>query len=188
MHSGSVWPWNRAVYDPQSGGHLRIELRALPAGPTSCDMAANAAFFIGLAQGLSSSMTELIPTFPFSVLKNDFYEAARKGLEAQLMWPDLEGDGGLKKRPAKEIALQLLGVAQQGLKQIDVDESESNYYLGLIEERIVSGVTGAIWQRKEYQRRLKNMSNAKAVTGMVQRYMEYSAENIPVATWSTKAR
>ena len=104
------------------------------------------------------------------------------------MWPDLEGDGGLKKRPAKEIALQLLGVAQQGLKQIDVDESESNYYLGLIEERIVSGVTGAIWQRKEYQRRLKNMSNAKAVTGMVQRYMEYSAENIPVATWSTKAR
>ena len=188
MHSGSVWPWNRAVYDPQSGGHLRIELRALPAGPTSCDMAANAAFFIGLAQGLSGSMTELIPTFPFSVLKNDFYEAARKGLESQLMWPDLEGDAGLQKRPAKEIALQLLDVAKQGLQQIGVDEAEISHYLGLIEERIVSGVTGAIWQRREYQRRLKNMSHGKAVTGMVQRYMEYSAENIPVAKWNTMSR
>ena len=32
-------------YDPAGGGHLRIELRALPAGPSNRDMLANAAFF-----------------------------------------------------------------------------------------------------------------------------------------------
>ena len=48
LHQGTVWRWNRAIYDPASGGHLRIEMRALPAGPTVTDMLANAAFLIGL--------------------------------------------------------------------------------------------------------------------------------------------
>src|SRR6266511_1797444 len=40
LHQGTVWRWNRAVYDPASGGHLRIEMRALPSGPTVTDMLA----------------------------------------------------------------------------------------------------------------------------------------------------
>jgi hypothetical protein len=48
-----VWRWNRAIYDPASGGHLRIEMRALPAGPTVIDMLANAAFLIGLSLWLA---------------------------------------------------------------------------------------------------------------------------------------
>ena len=34
LHNGTIWSWNRPVYDPSAGGHLRIEFRALPAGPT----------------------------------------------------------------------------------------------------------------------------------------------------------
>jgi len=49
LHQGTVWRWNRAIYDPASGGHLRIEMRALPAGPTVTDMLANAAFLVGLS-------------------------------------------------------------------------------------------------------------------------------------------
>jgi hypothetical protein len=30
LHQGTVWRWNRAIYDPAGGGHLRIELRACP--------------------------------------------------------------------------------------------------------------------------------------------------------------
>src|SRR6266511_3889270 len=48
LHQGTVWRWNRAVYDPASGGHLRIEMRALPSGPTVTDMLANAALLVGL--------------------------------------------------------------------------------------------------------------------------------------------
>jgi hypothetical protein len=43
-----VWRWNRPVYDATAGGHLRLELRALPAGPTITDMLANAAFLLGV--------------------------------------------------------------------------------------------------------------------------------------------
>ena len=46
LHMGTTWPWNRAVYSNHGTGHLRIEFRALPAGPTALDMAANAAFSI----------------------------------------------------------------------------------------------------------------------------------------------
>jgi hypothetical protein len=49
LHQGTVWTWNRAIYDPTAGGHLRVEMRALPAGPTVVDMLANAAFHLGLA-------------------------------------------------------------------------------------------------------------------------------------------
>ena len=47
-----MWRWNRAIYDPHEGGHLRIEMRALPAGPTPLDMVAGAAFLVGLTMGL----------------------------------------------------------------------------------------------------------------------------------------
>jgi hypothetical protein len=33
LHQGTVWRWNRAIYDPTSGGHLRIEMRACPPAP-----------------------------------------------------------------------------------------------------------------------------------------------------------
>ena len=33
MHQGTVWSWNRPIYDSADGGHLRIEMRALARGP-----------------------------------------------------------------------------------------------------------------------------------------------------------
>jgi hypothetical protein len=50
LHHGTVWKWNRAIYDPVDKGHLRIEFRALPSGPTVSDMLANGAFLQGVAE------------------------------------------------------------------------------------------------------------------------------------------
>lgn len=187
MHSGTVWPWNRAVYDHNGEGHLRIELRALPAGPTPCDMAANAAFALGLAKGLQQSMNEIIPAMPFSVLVNNFYLAAEKGLGAELMWPDHEQSGGLHKLSVAEITQRLMPVAAQGLEQLAVDKTECDAYLDIIRARVDSGITGAIWQRREYQRLCRKMDEPKALTHMVQQYMMHSAQNIPVSEWSARA-
>src|SRR5689334_9592579 len=53
MHNGTVWRWNRACYGVSDGvAHLRIENRALPAGPTIVDEIANAAFLTGLMVAL----------------------------------------------------------------------------------------------------------------------------------------
>ena len=65
LHQGTVWRWNRAIYDPASGGHLRIEMRALPAGPTMIDMLANAAFLIGLSLWLAEQDQQWTYALPF---------------------------------------------------------------------------------------------------------------------------
>src|SRR6266702_2544145 len=62
LHQGTVWRWNRAIYDAAFGGHLRIEMRTLPAGPTVIDMLANAAFLIGLSLCPAAQLVpELLP-------------------------------------------------------------------------------------------------------------------------------
>lgn len=44
LHNGTIWRWNRPCYGIIDGeAHLRIELRALPAGPSVLDEVANAA-------------------------------------------------------------------------------------------------------------------------------------------------
>ncbi len=54
LHNGTVYRWNRPVYDVSDGTpHLRVENRVLPAGPTVVDTMANAAFFAGLVRALA---------------------------------------------------------------------------------------------------------------------------------------
>src|SRR4029079_3573375 len=56
MHNGTVWRWNRACYGVLNGvAHLRIENRALPAGPTVIDEIANTVFFAGLMLALPAA-------------------------------------------------------------------------------------------------------------------------------------
>ena len=88
LHQGTVWRWNRAIYDPVAGGHLRIEMRALPAGPTVTDMLANAAFLIGLTLWLAGQDERWTYALPFERADHGFYRAAQHGLAAELSWPD----------------------------------------------------------------------------------------------------
>ena len=106
MHLGSIWTWNRAVYDPADGGHLRIELRALPAGPTTIDMAAVAAFLPGLTLAAAEDASTWTRLLPFEQARDSFLDAARHGIDAMLLSPFQRGD--LERVPARELALRLL--------------------------------------------------------------------------------
>ena len=90
LHQGSIRLWNRPVYDPSNGGHLRIELRSFPAGPTIIDMLANAALAIGLAKLIQPTIRELLPAIPFAYCTANFYRAAQKGMSAELFWPSMK--------------------------------------------------------------------------------------------------
>jgi hypothetical protein len=123
LHHGTVWRWNRAIYDPAEGGHLRIELRALPSGPTLADMLANAAFLLGLTLALRRETAWMLPAFPFEYAERNFYRAAQHGLAATLLWP-------APRRPRRaggraELVARLLPQAQRGLVEAGVDEAEA---------------------------------------------------------------
>ncbi|MFN2329285.1 MAG: glutamate--cysteine ligase [Chromatocurvus sp.] len=182
LHLSTVWLWNRPVYDPVDGGHLRIEMRALPAGPTAVDMVANAAFLIGLAEGLRGGINRLLPAIPFHIAEHNFYRAAQHGLQANLVWPRHD-QHRLREQPVMEIIASLLPVARDGLASVGVTADEIDYYLGIIQARLEGGATAADWQLEAWRRLEKDMTSHRALHAMLRLFMTHSEANLPVAQW-----
>ena len=141
LHNGTVWRWNRLCYGITDGKpHLRIENRALPAGPTIIDQVANAALFYGLMQGLEADAKKIPQRIDFEDARQNFFSAAQHGLEARFTW--LDGC----RLSARELLLQeLIPIARDGLRELQVPNTDIDYYLGIIEARTDSGRTGARW-------------------------------------------
>ncbi|MEM1114433.1 MAG: glutamate--cysteine ligase [Pseudomonadota bacterium] len=182
LHQGTVWLWNRPVYDDAQGGMLRIELRALPAGPTPVDMVANAAFLIGLAEGLRPQINQLLPALPFKAADYNFYRAAQFGLDADLVWPEL-GQSGCKRRSVLDIIASALPVAAEGLGSIGIEREEIDRYLGVIERRLAASTSGAIWQQRVLSALKPNCELDAALHSLLERYHENSVGGEPVADW-----
>lgn len=182
LHQGTVWSWNRAIYDPHDGGHVRIEMRALPAGPTVEDMLANGALLLGLTLGLSRDVDALLPGLPFDSARENFLRAAREGLDAVLLWPERR-EPSPRPVPVVELVRRLLPVARSGLVDAGVDSAEADSLLSLIEARLASASTGARWQRKMLARLEEHMPRADAWGALLERYMTHAASGRPVHEW-----
>jgi predicted transcriptional regulator len=147
MHNGTVWRWNRACYGVKDGvAHLRIENRALPAGPTIVDEVANAAFFAGLMLSLPQEYGDIAARMNFDDAKSNFFRAARHGLDAQFNWID-----GQSHTASSLVLDHLLPLARQGLTNARVSITDVDKYLGIIEERVRSRQTGARWIMKSLE-------------------------------------
>ena len=186
LHQGTVWRWNRAIYDPADGGHLRIELRALPAGPTVVDMAANAAFLLGLTLALAPDTPTMINRFAFQQAHHNFYRAAQLGLGAHLAWPATTHPA--PTLPAAELVHQLLPTATNGLTKAGVDPEEANRLLAVIEGRAHTGQTGATWQHQALATLEQRLGHRRALTAMLERYLDHQHTGQPVHTWPLPGR
>jgi gamma-glutamyl:cysteine ligase YbdK (ATP-grasp superfamily) len=182
LHQGTVWRWNRAIYDPARGGHLRIEMRALPAGPTMIDMLANAAFLVGLSLWLAAQDQQWTYAVPFERADHGFYRAAQHGLSAQLSWPAGHRDQ-MRTVPAAKLVAELVPEARQGLLDAGVAAEEANGLLDVISARAASGQTGAVWQRATLAAAERHHDRRRALAIMLDRYLQCAATGLPVHTW-----
>jgi len=185
LHNGTVYRWNRPVYDVVGAGadarpHLRVENRVLPAGPTVIDMIANSAFYYGLLRTLSEEERPLWTKMSFAAAEDNFYAAARRGMDAKLYWP------GLGEVTTDELVLRrLLPLADEGLRRWGVAADVRDRYLGVIEGRAKTGRNGSTWQVQtvaELQRR--GLSRSDALAEMLRRYCDLMHSNEPVHTWA----
>jgi CBS domain-containing protein len=141
LHNSTVWRWNRPCYGTTEGRpHLRLEFRALPAGPTVLDEVANATFFFGLMRSVPHEFGNVSARMPFDDVKDNFFAAARHGLKAQVSW-----FGGKHHAVDKLITEQLLPLAAAGLKDASIDGEDIDRYLGVIRGRIEADQTGSDW-------------------------------------------
>lgn len=182
LHQGTVWRWNRAIYDCSGAGHLRIEFRALPGGPTIQDMMANAAFMLGVTVGLRDDIDQMICGIPFALAETSFYRAARDGMTATLLWPTADGLSPAE-RDARELAATLLPIADRGLELLGVDSAERSALLGVIADRVTNGRSGAHWQRTALRKLRSSLSRTDALRTLVSEYAARSDTDEPVHRW-----
>ena len=174
LHNGAIWRWVRPLigFDEAGRAHVRLEQRVLPSGPTVLDMVANAALYYGLVHALGRQDDMAARNLGFADTRNNFYAAARDGLDAELMWLD----GG--RRSARELILETcLPLARQGLQAFGLADAEIDHYLGVVDARTRSGQTGARWQLQQLE----------AVNGDIHRmmidYLENQRSGAPVHEW-----
>ncbi|MBB2891716.1 glutamate--cysteine ligase [Flexivirga oryzae] len=180
LHNGTVYRWNRPIYDIVDGKpHLRVENRVLPAGPTIIDCMANSAFYYGVARMLADSDRPVWTRMSFDAAADNFSECCRRGIEAKVYWP------GFGEVRADELTLRhLLPLANEGLAEWGVAQDVRDRYLGVIEDRCRTGQNGASWQI-DCVRSLEaqGKDRASALNGMLRRYLELMHAGDPVHTW-----
>jgi hypothetical protein len=178
LHNGTIYRWNRPVYDIAGGTpHLRVENRLLAAGPTVVDIVANAAFYFGLVRAIADNDRPLWSRMSFHAAEENFHTAARYGIDAQLYWP------GVGQAPATELVLRrLLPLAHEGLEAWGVEASTRDRLLGIIEGRCLTGVTGAGWFVEKMHAR-SSMERYDALRATLLEYREAMHSNEPVHTW-----
>jgi gamma-glutamyl:cysteine ligase YbdK (ATP-grasp superfamily) len=180
LHNGTIYRWNRPVYAAADGTpHLRVENRVLPAGPSVVDVMANAAFYYGLLRTLAEAQRPVWTQMSFTTAAENLYEAARHGIDAQLYWP------GLGDVPAAELILRrLLPLAREGLTGWGVNPAHAERLLGIIEQRCLTGQTGAAWQIAAVAGLTeRGQTRPEALRLMTERYIEHMHTNDPVHTW-----
>ena len=184
LHHGTVWRWNRAVYDPADGGHLRIELRALPAGPSVIDMVANAAFLVGLTLALAPEAEGLVNALTFGQVRRNFYEAARRGLDAELLWPSASPPSP-RVVPAEQLILETLPLAREALLRAGIETDDVTSLLDVVAARVGQRRTGARWQRAVLARLERHAPRDAALRELTLRYLAHAASARPVHEWAS---
>jgi gamma-glutamyl:cysteine ligase YbdK (ATP-grasp superfamily) len=175
LHNGVIWRWNRPLvgFDPDGTPHIRLEHRILPAGPSVPDMLANAALFYGLAQALGTELAagEPLP-MAFATARENFYNAARLGLDTHLRWHRQEWQ-------VMDLMLgEMLPKAAEGLEQLGMDTDDIRHYLSIIAARIEHGQTGAVWQQRHLQR------TQGSIYHLLLDYARLQQTHTPVHTWT----
>ncbi len=182
LHNGTIYRWNRPVYEVARGRpHLRVENRVLPAGPTVPDSVANAALYYGMLNGLVSQSERIWDQMSFEAACDNFFTAAREGLQAKLFWPRVG-----REVPASELLLKhLLPLARTGLLDWGVDADDVDRYLDIIEQRTLTGQNGAAWQIATWRKLIDEdeLERPDAARELVRRYRNLSFEGAPVHTW-----
>ena len=176
LHNGTIWRWNRPLigFDEDDTPHIRIKHRTPSAGPTIIDTIANAAFYYGLTKDLCDEITGQSIPLAFNHAKDNFYQAARFGLDSQIVWFD-----GEKHNLQKLILSDLLPRARKGLQSLHINAQDIATYLGIIEQRIANKQTGSQWQRQFMQQADASLQS------MTEAYLDLQYSEVPVSRWET---
>ncbi len=179
IHNGTVYRWNRPCYGISNGKpHLRIENRVFPSGPTVTDEIANAAFWLGLLNGMDDHYGDISQQLDFDDAKMNFFAASKLGLDTKFKWLND------KRYSAHDLINQeLLPIAKEGLTKAGVDSGDITSYLDIINDRTDSGQTGSYWMIKSYNELSKKVTKEQALTALTNAMVKNQKKGEPIHKW-----
>lgn len=180
VHNSTVYRWNRPCYGISENGkpHLRIECRVIPSGPTVADEIANSCFWLGLMAGMADVEPDIRTKLSFDDVSDNFLKAAKFGIDTKFTW--------YKDKKVNAIDLisnELIGLAKHGLQLRNVDSSDIDHYLGIIQERTDKHMTGARWLLKSYTDLKAKSTEDEALSTMTSMIMENQISGKCVHDW-----
>ncbi len=179
IHNGTVYRWNRPCYGISNGKpHLRIENRVFPSGPTVTDEIANAAFWLGLLNGMDDEYPDIRNVLDFDDAKMNFFAASKLGLDTKFRWTNDSNYTAVDL-----ICNELLPLAKQGLKNVGVDDGDITSYLDIIKERTEVGQTGSYWSIKSYNSLSKSVTREQALTATTNAMIKNQSKGEPAHKW-----
>ncbi|XOV94945.1 MAG: glutamate-cysteine ligase family protein [Bacteroidota bacterium] len=180
IHNSTVYRWNRPCYgiSPNGKPHLRIENRILPSGPTIVDEISNAAFWYGLMSVADSKYNDVTRYIDFDQAKDNFFSAARDGLNTDFTWLD-----GKKLSVRELIKEELLPLAEKGLKANNIDEKDIHKYLSIIRDRVETGQTGTQWMINSHAKLIRSTTREEIGVALTSCMLANQKKGIPVHKW-----
>ncbi len=176
--NGTIYRWNRLCYGVTGGlPHFRIENRYISSGPTVRDEIANAVFWVGVMQGMPDEFKSIYKKTPFKEVKGNFINAARTGINTYFNW---FGEGFSAGRLVKE---KLLPMAYLGLEKSNINRSDINKYLKIIEDRVDAHQTGSLWLAKSNRKLKKNLTTDIANAALTSSLYKNQIKGKPVHQW-----
>ena len=178
IHNGTIYTWNRPCYGITNGlPHLRIENRYLPGGPSTADEMANFAFWLGLMKGMPEEYRYFYLSTSFRVAKDNFFRAARTGMNTVFNWFGQPVEAG------KLVLDTLLPIARVGLKKMQVNQTDADRYLDIIENRVIKRKSGAQWQVRNFRKLKENFNVSLALNELTKGMLERQQTGDPVHLW-----
>jgi hypothetical protein len=181
---GIYWRWVRPVFGGQAvandgGASVRVEYRPLPTQPTVADNVAVQWLTVGLLRGLVETDHPLVE-LPWADARACFYDAARRGPDADLAWVTREGE---RTGDPDRVYDDLFATARAGLRAAGVDQEAVDERLAPVERRRETGPPSA-WKLRRVERELDAGADfAAAVTGMQEAYVDRAASGTPFVGW-----
>jgi hypothetical protein len=171
LKHGTYWRWVRPVFDgpTRSSANARIEFRPVPAQPTVRDSLAFQAAFAGLMESLPTRRHPIVDQ-DWAVARENFYRAARDGMDARLVWITNDGQ---ETTDTDVLYDDLLSHAIDGLRTAGLTTEQAEHYLDPLAARVTNGATPADWKRARVRERLDDGDGlTEAIPAMQRAYLE----------------
>jgi gamma-glutamyl:cysteine ligase YbdK (ATP-grasp superfamily) len=187
---GSYWRWVRPVFDggSRAAANARLEFRPIPGQPTLGDTMAFLAAFAGLMTALPAA-DHPVADLSWDRAKENFYAAARDGLDADVRWITADGES---TDDLTRCLTDLLDAAADGLERRGLPPERAAAWLEPLRDRVRRGRTPAAWKRSQTAARLDaGASLTEAIHGMQRTYLDHQRETFvdgSFATWPDATR